>query len=128
MAKLLIVDDEQDVREFAANFFRKRKIDVDIASSGEEALEKTRANLPDIILLDIRMGGMSGMQTLEEIRKYNAAVKVIMVTGTKPEENESYSRCMELGACGYIHKPLRLEELENAVMSALKSSETTPSN
>ena len=68
MPKLLIVDDEIDVREFAANFFRKRKLEVATAGSGEEALEKINQNKPDIVLLDVRMGGMNGMVTLEEIR------------------------------------------------------------
>jgi DNA-binding response OmpR family regulator len=123
MSKLLIVDDEQDVRDFAANFFRKRKLEVATAGSGEEGIELARNNAPDLILLDIRMGGISGLQTLEEIRKFNPGVKVIMVTGTKPEENESYKRCMELGACGYIHKPLQLEELEKAVMEVLQPAQ-----
>jgi DNA-binding NtrC family response regulator len=119
MAKLLIVDDEIDVREFAANFFRKRKLETTIAGSGEEALEKIRQDKPDIVLLDIRMGAMNGIQTLEEIKKIDSAIKVIMVTGTKPEENEAYRKCIELGACNYVHKPLKLEELEQVVMSAL---------
>jgi len=68
MAKLLIVDDEEDVREFAANFFRKRKLDVMTAASGEEAIESVKADKPDLVLLDIRMGGISGIQTLEQIK------------------------------------------------------------
>jgi DNA-binding NtrC family response regulator len=119
MAKLLIVDDEIDVREFAANFFRKRKLETSIAGSGEEALEKVKQDKPDIVLLDIRMGAMNGIQTLEEIKKIDSAIKVIMVTGTKPEENEAYQKCIKLGACNYVHKPLKLEELEQVVMSAL---------
>jgi CheY-like chemotaxis protein len=119
MAKLLIVDDEIDVREFAANFFRKRKLETTIAGSGEEAIEKVRQDKPDVVLLDIRMGAMNGIQTLEEIKKIDPAIKVIMVTGTKPEENEAYKKCLSLGASNYVHKPLRLEELEQVVMSTL---------
>ncbi len=119
MAKLLIVDDEVDVREFAANFFRKRKLEVTIAGSGEEAIEKVKQDKPDVVLLDIRMGGMNGIVTLEEIKKIDPAIKVVMVTGTKPEENESYHKCIELGAVNYVHKPLRLEELEQVVLSIL---------
>jgi len=57
MAKLLIVDDEIDVREFAANFFRKRKVEVSTAESGEEALELLKNQKPNLILLDIKMPG-----------------------------------------------------------------------
>jgi DNA-binding response OmpR family regulator len=120
MAKLLIVDDEDDVREFAANFFRKRKIDVITAASGEEAVKKVEKDKPDLVLLDIRMSGLNGIQTLEAIRKFDQAVKVIMVTGTKPDENESFNKCSQLGITGYIHKPLKLDELEQVVMNALK--------
>ena len=120
MSKLLIVDDEEDVREFAANFFRKRKIDVSTAASGEEALTKINLEKPNLVLLDIRMSGLNGIQTLEEIRKSDQAVKVVMVTGTKPEENESFNQCNKLGISGYIHKPLKLEELEQTVMNILK--------
>ncbi|MCX7926540.1 MAG: response regulator [Candidatus Omnitrophica bacterium] len=121
MAKLLIVDDEQDVRDFAANFFRKRNIDTDTASSGEEAIEKVKISLPDLVLLDIRMQGMTGIQALEAIKKIHSAIKVIMVTGTRPDENEAYKKCLELGASGYLHKPLQLDELEKVVLSMLKA-------
>jgi two-component system, response regulator, stage 0 sporulation protein F len=120
MPKLLIVDDEEDVRDFAANFFRKRKLDVETASSGEEALQKMKSAKPDLVLLDIRMGGINGIQTLAEIKKYDQGIKVVMVTGTRPEENESYHECIALGACGYVHKPLELKELELVVMTTLQ--------
>jgi DNA-binding NtrC family response regulator len=120
MARLLIVDDETDVREFAANFFRKRKIEVITSHSGEDAIEKVRTEKPDLMLLDIRMSGITGIQALEEIRKFDPAVKVIMVTGTKPDENDALQQCQQLGVLNYIHKPLRLDELEQTVMAALK--------
>lgn len=121
MAKLLIVDDEIDVREFAANFFRKRKIDVQTASSGEEAVELIKKVTPDLILLDIKMQGMDGIETLGKIRENNLAVKVIMVTGRKPDEEGSFDRCKKLGALNYIHKPLELMELEQIVLAQLTS-------
>jgi DNA-binding NtrC family response regulator len=122
MAKLLIVDDEIDVREFAANFFRKRKIEVATAGSGEEAIEKVKLDKPDVVLLDIRMDGINGIVTLEEIKKIDPGINVVMVTGTKPEENESYHKCIELGAANYVHKPLKLEELEQVVLSILNKT------
>jgi len=126
MPKLLIVDDETDVREFAANFFRKRKIETSTAASGEEALEMIKKDKPNLVLLDIRMEGMNGIQALEAIKQYDPAISVIMVTGTKPEENESYNRCCQLGACDYVHKPLKLDELERVVLNALQSTGNSP--
>ena len=122
MAKLLIVDDETDVREFAANFFRKRKIEVSTASSGEEALSIIDKEKPNLVLLDIRMEGIDGIETLRRIKENNKEIKVIMVTGKKPDEEESVQKCREYGALNYIHKPLELEDLEKVVLSELQKT------
>jgi len=119
MPRLLIVDDEKDVREFAANFFRKRKIDVTTASSGEEALGLLQSEKPDLILLDIKMEGMDGIETLRRIKLLDKEMKVIMVTGKKPEEENCGDRCAEYGCLDYINKPLELDELENVVLKHL---------
>lgn len=119
MAKLLIVDDEADVREFAANFFRKRKVETVTAASGEEAVELTKTQKPDLVLLDIQMGGIDGTEALRRIREFDKNAKVIMVTGRKPEEDASFDKCKQLGALDYIHKPLQLDELERIVLSEL---------
>lgn len=120
MPKLLIVDDEVDVREFAANFFRKRKMEVMTVSSGEEALRMIEEQRPHLILLDIKMVGMDGIETLRRIKEKDVDTKVIMVTGKKPEEEEAFDKCQELGALDYIHKPLELDELERVVMGVFK--------
>lgn len=120
MASLLIVDDEADVREFAANFFRKRKIEVATVASGEEALAAVAKEKPDLILLDIKMEGIDGIETLRRLREIDKNTKVIMVTGKKPEEENSCKQCGDLGALDYVHKPLELDELERVVLGALK--------
>lgn len=119
MPKLLIVDDETDVREFAANFFRKRKIEVITASSGEEALNIAEKQKSDLVLLDIKMTGIDGIETLRRIKELDKNAKVIMVTGRKPDDQKSFDQCRELGAIDYIHKPLELDELERIVLKEL---------
>src|SRR3989338_3515205 len=119
MPKLLIVDDETDVREFAANFFRKRKIEVITASSGEDALSIAEKQKSDLVLLDIKMTGIDGIETLKRIKELDKNAKVIMVTGRKPDEQESFDKCRQLGAIDYIHKPLELDELERVVLKEL---------
>ena len=121
MPKLLIVDDENDVREFAASFFRKRKIEVFTASNGLEALGLFEKQKADLVLLDINMSGMDGFETLQRLKELDKDCRVIMVTGRKPDEDESLARCQQLGAMDYIHKPLQLDELEKIVLSALKN-------
>ncbi len=120
MAKLLIVDDETDVREFVANFFRKRKLEVVTAKNGQEALDLFDRCPPDLTLLDIKMEGMDGVETLKQIKETDNNAKVIMLTGQRPEEQEAFNRCRELGALDYIHKPVELDNLEQAVMKTLK--------
>lgn len=119
MPKLLIVDDEEDIREFARSFFKKRGIDVFTASGGRTALEIVDEESPDLVLLDITMDDMSGLDVLKSLRQKQNDVKVIMVTGIESEDvvNEANS----WGIRGYIHKPLILEELEKIVLAELQS-------
>jgi len=119
MASLLIIDDEMDVREFAANFFRRRKIDTITAASGEEAIVAIDKQKPHLVLLDIKMPGIDGIETLKRIKEKDQNIKVIMVTGRKPDEEETFAKCRQLGALAYIHKPLELDELERIVLEEL---------
>ena len=125
MYRLLIVDDEGDVREFAAHFFRKRKIEVTTASGGEEALSVLAACKPHLVLLDIKMPGIDGIETLRRIKAVDATLNVVMVSGKKPEEEDCFQVCQNLGALDYIHKPLELDELERVVMNILKEISVT---
>jgi two-component system response regulator (stage 0 sporulation protein F) len=118
MPKLLIVDDELDVREFAKNFFTRRKIDCATASGGSEAIAVYQEFRPDLTLLDVRMQDMNGIDVLERLKSIDKDAKVIMVTGI--DEEEIVRRSEELGAVGYIHKPLVLDELEKVVMEKIK--------
>jgi two-component system response regulator (stage 0 sporulation protein F) len=118
MSKLLIVDDEADIREFARNFFKKRKIDVIVASGGRQALELIAGEKPDLVMLDVRMEEMTGIEVLRELRHGSQPVKVIMVSGV--EDEETIKEANALGVIGYIHKPFILEELEKIVLAQLK--------
>jgi two-component system response regulator (stage 0 sporulation protein F) len=117
MAKLMIVDDELDVREYLKNFFKRRKIEVLTVESGEEAVEKVKVFQPDLMLLDVRMGGITGVETLRQIRQGGNAVPVIMVTGV--EDQSVLGPLKELNVATCIHKPLVLDELEKEVLSRL---------
>ncbi|MDP2654722.1 MAG: response regulator [Candidatus Omnitrophota bacterium] len=118
MSKLLIVDDEIDIREFAKNFFRKRHIDVFTASGGNEALEIIKTESPDLVLLDVRMEDFTGVELLRKLRQEQNQSKVIMVSGV--EDEETVSEAKSLGVLGFIHKPLILDELEKIVLKELQ--------
>ncbi len=117
MIKLLIVDDEIDIREFARNFFRKRKIEVLTASDGKEALEIITQEQPSLVLLDIRMEGMTGIDVLRKLREVGSQIKIILVSGVKDEA--LVQEAERLGVTGFINKPLILEELERIVLKEL---------
>jgi len=122
MAKLLIVDDEADIRDFAKSFFEKRNIDVITASGGTEALGIIEKEKPDLVLLDIHMEEMSGVEVLKKLRENKNDIKVIMVTGV--EEEAIVNEANSWGIKGYIHKPLVLEELEKIVIGELGTATT----
>ena len=118
MPKLLIVDDETDVREFARSYFKKRGIDVHIAAGGKQALEIIEKEKPDLVLLDVRMEEMTGLEVLRTLRVAENHVQVIMVTGV--EDDDALKEAKSLGVVQYIHKPLILEELEKVVLQQLQ--------
>lgn len=118
MPKLLIVDDEADIRDFAKHFFQKRDIDVSTASGGKEAVDLIGLIAPDLVLLDVRMGDMTGVDVLRNLRESGNQVKVIMVTGV--EDPVIIQQAKDLGVRGYVHKPLALDELERVVMKELE--------
>jgi len=125
MPKLLIVDDEIDIREFARNFFRKRGVTVFTASGGLEAFEVIKQERPDLVLLDVRMEEMTGVELLRKLQSDGQRVNVIMVSGV--EDEGTIKEAESLGIIGYVHKPLILDELEKVVFRELKRVSSPPS-
>ena len=113
MVRLLVVDDESEICEFLKSFFEERNYQVVVANSGEQALERMKQEKPQVVLLDIKMPGMDGVQTLKEIKNKYPKAKVIMVTAI--ETRDKIEECLRLGADNYITKPLSLEYLEKDV-------------
>ncbi len=116
--KILIVDDEEDVRLFLADFISERDFIVDTAADGEEALEKVKKEKYDVIFLDIMMPGIDGITCLERIKKLSSAAVVIMISALKDESKMSAAK--KLGAAQYIVKPFSLTYLETELMKFLE--------
>jgi DNA-binding response OmpR family regulator len=110
MKKVLIVDDEEDVRMFLRDFLSDREFIVETAANGEEGLQKFITELPDVTLLDIMMPGMDGLECLEHIKKKSPKSTVIMITALKDESR--MVKAKKLGAHDYIVKPFSLSYLE----------------
>ncbi len=115
MAKILIVDDEEDICKFLGEFFSEYGYEIAAANSGEEALEIITSYMPDIVLLDLILPEMDGIAVLRKIRENPAIkdVKVIMVTAI--ETDDKINEAKTLGVENYITKPLSIENLQNEV-------------
>jgi len=117
--KILLVDDEEEFLSTLAKRLTARNFSVRKALSGEEALRELR-ELPDtdVVLLDVKMPGMDGIQTLREIKARHPLTEVIMLTGHATIE--SAVEGMKLGAFDYLMKPCDMEELSSKAAAAGK--------
>jgi DNA-binding NtrC family response regulator len=115
---VLFVDDEEDFLETLLKRMKKRDVKVKGVESGEKALELLDMEPVDVIVLDVRMPGMDGIQTLREIKKRYPLVEVIMLTGHASLEVAIEG--MELGAFDYLMKPVDIDELLYKIQDAYK--------
>lgn len=106
---VLVVDDEAEFRELTVKILNKRGIEARGAESGEKALDILRHSLIDVVLLDVKMPGMDGIETLRQIRMQNPLVEVVLLTGHASVE--SGIEGMKLGAFDYLMKPIELDPL-----------------
>jgi DNA-binding NtrC family response regulator len=120
MSKLLLIDDEEDVRYSFQRIFDSPEIEFATASSGEEGLKVIPKFKPDLVLMDVRMGGMNGLETLRRIRATNPKLLVILMTayGTTQTAIEA----MKLGAYDYLLKPFDAVKIKELVGNALKAA------
>jgi nitrogen regulation protein NR(I) len=120
MSKLLLIDDEEDVQYSFRRIFDSPEIELTTASSGEEGLKLIPQIKPDLVLMDIRMGGITGMETLRRIRQMDTKLLVILMTayGTTQTAIEA----MKLGAYDYLLKPFDVPKLKDIVHNALKAA------
>ena len=114
---ILIVDDEAPQRELLSDAVRALGMAVVEAESGEEALEQIAIQLPDMILLDVRLGGISGLETLRRIRQQHSELPVLLITGFA--DVRQAVEAVKCGADDYLSKPVDLDELQAAISDAL---------
>jgi len=113
---ILIVDDEQDIRDGSERILTRMKFDVSTAANGQEALEVFQEIKPDIVLLDLKMPGMDGMEVLERIRNIDDNTIVIVITGYATVETAI--QAMKHGAYDFIPKPFEPDQLRLIVNRA----------
>ena len=114
--KLLLVDDEEDYVKTMAERMEMRDVGSRVALSGEEALQMVEEDAPDVMVLDLRMPGINGMEVLERVKREHPHVQVIILTGHGSEKEEEEAR--RLGAFQYLQKPADTSDLLATVRSA----------
>ncbi|MDD2557560.1 MAG: sigma-54 dependent transcriptional regulator [Desulfuromonadaceae bacterium] len=117
--QILVVDDEQLIRWSLEKNLLKHGFVVQTAESGEQALEIIAKDTPDLVLLDISMPGIDGLETLQEIKKSDPSIVVIMITALGVLETAV--KAMQFGAFDYIHKPFNIDELLTVIDKALEN-------
>jgi nitrogen regulation protein NR(I) len=120
MSKLLLIDDETDVQYSFQRIFDSPEIELTTASSGEEGLKLIPKMKPDLVIMDIRMGGMNGLETLRRIRQLDSKLLIILMTayGTTQMAIEA----MKLGAYDYLLKPFDIPKLKEIITNAIKAA------
>lgn len=116
---ILIVDDDPELRRTLL-FILRRRFEATEAASGREAIEAVTRSCPDLLLLDLSMPDLSGIEVLEVVRRIRPSLPVIMLTAHR--EIEDAARALDLGAKTYITKPFEADVLVENVTSVLETS------
>ncbi|WP_159881875.1 response regulator [Paenibacillus puerhi] len=117
--KLLIVDDQNGIRILLMEVFSSEGYETYQASNGKLALEIVRSSSPDLVLLDMKIPGMDGLDILKHIKSIDASIKVIMMTAYG--ELDMIKEATDLGAIMHFTKPFDIDELRQAVNQQLRS-------
>lgn len=116
--RILVVDDEKEIMDHLAKVLRERGYEVVVRASGQAAIESVKMKAPDLVLLDLKMPGLDGIETLRRLRRIAPGITVIILTGfgTLATAREA----MRLGATDYITKPFNLAFLLTVIRDAIK--------
>ncbi len=115
--KILLVEDEAVVRESVRDWLMDDGYDVECAETGEEALERVKKEEFGVIVLDLRLPGIDGLQVFEHAKELKAETKGIIITAYPSKETQE--RAKKLGLLDYLAKPFKVEDLEKTIRGAL---------
>ena len=122
VASILVVDDEDAIRDALARFLAKRGYQARTAKTGEEALDRLKDGPVSLMLLDVRLPGMSGMDVVPEALALDPDLAIVMLSGVT--DATSAAICMQRGAMDYLTKPIELTDLAGAIERALRRRDT----
>jgi len=124
--KILVVDDNRDLREILEEYLRGEGDNVEGADNGKEALEKYRDNYYDLIITDLNMPELAGMELIKTIKQENEITEFVIITGYA--SMDSAVEAIKIGAFDYIVKPFRIEELKVVVKNVREKVRLTKLN
>lgn len=116
--RVLVVDDEAEFLDMTVKRLQKRGLECEGVPSGEDAVARIQAKSFDVVLLDVKMPGMDGIETLREIKRLKPLVEVVMLTGHASVQ--SGIEGMRLGAFDYLMKPMELDALVDKLSDAFE--------
>ncbi len=114
--KVLLVDDESEYIETVSERLLTRGIHSTVALNGDEALMMIEAAPPEVIVLDLKMPGMDGLEVLRRVKEKHPAIEVIMLTGHGSAKEEDLAK--DLGALAYLNKPQNIDVLARTIRQA----------
>ena len=122
-SKILLVDDEREFVQTLSERLLMRDLGSAVAYDGESALEVVREDEPDVMILDLKMPGIDGIEVLRRVKATQPEIEVIILTGHGSEADKE--TCMQLGAFAYLQKPVDVEELSATIKSANEKIQQT---
>ena len=120
MFSILIIDDEEDIRDILKYNLEKDGFSVDVASNGEDGLKKIKTNIPDLLILDVMMPGMDGIEVCEMIRSTPEFEHIIICLLTARNEDYSQIAGLDSGADDYVSKPVKPKVLISRINALLR--------
>ena len=118
--RVLLVDDEQEFTNTVAERLEIRGFDVEVAYDGATALEIVRVHSPQVMILDLRMPGLSGIDVLKRMKSDHPGIPVILLTGFGSEADGMAG--VQLGACDFLMKPIEIKALIDKIHEAIQSA------
>ena len=122
-ARILVVEDDIDIANMLKIYFSSQGYDVDVATRGAEALDKTRQRMPHLIVLDIMLPDIDGYEVCRRLRTSTRTSHIPVIFLTQKDERSDRLQGLELGADDYITKPFDIEELRLRVQNAIRRAE-----
>jgi DNA-binding NtrC family response regulator len=114
--KVLLVDDEREFVQTLSERLQMREIDSSVVYDGESAMDVLQENAPEVIVLDLQMPGIDGIEVLKRVKAQNPEIAVIILTGHGTDADKDI--CMELGAFAYLEKPVDIDTLSETLERA----------